>query len=197
MDINLNAENFGKALDTITNITKTAANVTNPEKKKSEKHQYKEGDTTNQQHQQTVEVKVGDPSGASVKPVIIKEKPETHIHKHFPDNRALTKDECDLEGVRIQLEYEDRTAERNFKREMELRAQEERKEREAYEREERRKKEEERRKQRKIRNAVAGAVGIGFLGFLGYCLYSDSRDRGNSVHRLPASVTIKAEGNVE
>lgn len=195
--MDINSEMIGKTLDTLTNITKTAANVTNPEKKKSEKRQYKEGDTNNQQHQQTVEVKVGNTADPLLRPMVIKEKPETHIHKHFPDNRPLTKEECELEGVRIQLEYEDKTAERNFKREMELRAQEERKEREAYEREERRKKEEERRKQRKIRNAVAGAVGIGFLGALGYCLYSDYRASRNTVYRLPETSTIKAEGEVK
>lgn len=197
MDIKLGADSFNKALETMANTTKMVANMTDPENK-IKKEVHKDGDTTNQQHQQTVEVHVGEPKDPP-QPMIIKEKPETHIHKRFPDNRALTKDECELEMQRVKLEFEENERERNFKREQYILERKERKEREEFERAERMRKEEERKKRRKIRHAVTGVVGIALLGLAGYCLCSDSGRIQNRRAALPdgGQGVISAEGAVE
>lgn len=202
MEMKINGETVNKALEAIANVSKTTANLTEGDKKqKKEKQSYSNrgGDTNNQQHQQMVEVHVGE-AKEQPKPVVIHEKPETHIHKHFPDNRALTKDECDLEELRIKYQFEEEERKRAFQREQEQIERAERKERETYERQERIKREEERRKARKIRNVVAGAIGAALLGYIGYSFYSDSRSGAH--HRLNLGAgepvtSIPAEGNVE
>lgn len=194
----INTELITKGLDAVANLSKTAANVTNPEKKqKTDRRKYKEGDTNNQQHQQTVEVHVGEAEKAP-QPVVIREKPETHIHKRFPDNRALTKEECALEEVRVKLEFEESERERNFQREMDEKNRKERKEREEYERAERIRKEAERKRQRKIHSAIAGGIGLGLVGFALYSWARDERSRRFSQSpALPAASEVKVEGTVE
>lgn len=201
----INADTANKAIETMANIAKIGANLTNenkPARKNNDRP--KGGDTNNQQHQQTVEVHVGEQKDIP-KPVIIKEKPETHIHKHFPDNRALTKDECDLEGARIQMEYEDKKEERAWQRELELLRIRERKEHEEYERKERLRKEAEQKKRRKVRAAVAGTFGCAALGLIAYGIYSDIRDHkdlGNITLRIGNGKSsedgiVPAEGEVK
>lgn len=196
----IGAETMNKAIEMVANVAKTTANLTETEKKgKREKNswQNKGGDTNNQQHQQTVEVHVGEQKEQQ-KPMIIKEKPETHIHKHFPDNRALTKEECDLEQIRIKLDFEEKERERAFRREMNMIDRTDRKEREERERIERLRKEEEQKKRRKARNIAAGIIGTAMLGCLGYAFYTDFRD--NQTRRnaaLPEGSVLNVEGKVE
>lgn len=194
----INTELITKGLDAVANLSKTAANVTDPEKKqKTDRRKYKEGDTNNQQHQQTVEVHVGEAEKAP-QPVVIREKPETHIHKRFPDNRALTKEECALEEIRVKLEFEESERERNFQREMDEKNRKERKEREEYERAERIRKEAERKRQRKIHSAIAGGIGLSLVGFALYSWTRDERSRRFSQSpALPAASEVKVEGTVE
>lgn len=201
MEIKGNVD-LGKIFETAANTTKTLANLTDEGKKQNRNNSkpIKSGDT-NQQHQQTVEVHVGSDQKEMPKPVIVREKPETHIHKHFPDNRALTPEECKLEETRLQYEYTDKERERIFRQKMEERDRADRKEREEYERRERIRKEEERRQQRKIRNMVCGGIGAALLGLTAYYCYTDSRNRAGrgDYPKIEGSAVkpVQAEGKVE
>ena len=208
---------FTESMAALANISKVAANVTDPEKKKEKPA----NENLNQQHQQSVNVLVGEQEKKPSVPIIVKEKPETHIHKRFPDNRALTKDECDLEVTRLKLEFEEAERERAYRKEMEEKYMKERKEREEKymkerkereekymkEREEkehaeRLRKEQERKQARKRRQAVAGGIGIGLIGLAVYSWMRYDRNGNLSDRKLPEpkaelNLTISGEGSVE
>jgi len=202
----MNTNDLQKGLETVNNITKIFSNVTDPNKNPPEKKsQYKGGDSTNQPHTQTVEVKVGDQGNDNKKPVILKEKTETHIHKHFPDNRALSPEECEIEKMRLTLEYQEKDKEREHQIFLDNRAREEAKEAEEKARE-RFEKEEERRKKRDKRMLIVGSIlaGVGLVG-TGYYLYTDSRRnraaesalRQQERMRLEVPKMIETEGEVK
>ena len=69
----MDSDFINKGMETMSNLSKLAANVTS--KNTAPKEEKKED--MNQPHNQTVEVKVGDP-GENRKPMILKEKNETH-----------------------------------------------------------------------------------------------------------------------
>ncbi len=207
-----NKENKSASLDlngvlqAVTNVSKVAANLTDAEKKANRKEKTTEKNDINQAHQQSVNITLGEKDKPCLPPMpmVIKEKPETHIHKYFPDNRALTKDECDLEQFRINTEEKRALREFEYRMKMADQERQDRKEREAYEREERLRKEEEQRRQRKRRKiaayTVGGLLGAGILCAAGYGIYSDIRaSKASGNNRLPeeGETVIKAEGSVE
>ena len=141
--------------------------------KSHENRSYREGDSTNQPHNQTVEVKVGEQNAQ--KPLIIHEKKETHIHKPFPDNRELSEKECEVETLRLNLEAQAKKDEIEYRRWVEEEYRKERRERDQYQRRQRELKEQENKKFTRrvlIWTGVACAVGLG-LG--AYSMYTDSR----------------------
>ena len=185
----MDSRDIQKGVETLANLSKLAANISTPKQPQNppqDKKTYKGGDSTNQPHTQTVEVKLGDQSGENKKPIIVKEKTETHIHKHYPDNRALSPEECEVEKLRINMEYAEKDKERAHQILMDDRAAKERERQEELEkiraekeREERAEREEKRRKREK-RLLIYGAIvgGIGLVG-TGYYLYTDSRRSRN------------------
>ena len=193
-----------KGLETVANVTKMAANISGnakprndrkPEHKPEPKNETKD----NQLHNQTVEVKVGGDE---------KQKPETHIHKIYPDNRELSHEECELERMRIQLEYEEKDKQRKhilLVREMDYK---ERMEREAREKDEREKLEKKLAKKRRLYYLIGGGIGVAVLGLAAYGIYTDNRDsqsNGNTSGSLLTEGTekkkytdvIESEGSVE
>ena len=205
MAIDVNSNMIQKGLETIANATKVAANVTEGNKKAKENKPHdnqKGGNQTNQPHNQTVEVKVGQEHWPLPAPQIIEKKPETHIHKTYPDNRALTADECKLEEMRIKFEQENKVEERKYRMIVEERAYKERKEKLEYERKQAEERKREMAKKRKIRNLVGGAIGVGLFGLIAYNWYTSNRNPavgGNSVQSLPEGQgnAISGEGSVE
>ena len=178
-------------LEAINNVTKIADRVSKPVEKKT----YREGDSTNQPHSQTVEVKVG--SEQANKPVVVHEKKETHIHKPFPEGRELSERECEVEKMRLQLEADDKKEERELIRWREEEYRRERKEREERDRKEReRRREDENRFNRRfaIGACVVGAVAVGCLA---YSFYSDFRNPSGGRLAVPAQKAIEAEGTVK
>ena len=181
-------------IEMVNNASKVAANLS---KRPPEKKTYNEGDTTNQPHTQTVEVKVGEQG--TPKPVVVHEKKETHIHKPYPDSRNLTKEECEVETLRIKLEAEDKKAEREYRMWLEEKYREERREREENARKERdRRREEDKKFARRvfICAGIAGAIGVGCYA---YSCYTSSRRSASCGLVLPASkaATIEADGAVK
>lgn len=197
----VNGVDIQKGLNVVDNLSKLAANMTDPAnktQKKEGKQVYREGDQTNQAHNQTVEVKVGDGSGSAQKPVVLKEKKETHIHKPYPDARNLTTEECEVEKMRIQCENDYKMRELEYRRWQEEELRKERKEKEEYERKQREEREIRRRKSERRGFIAAGVLGAIGLGCLGYSIYTDYRSARGSGLALPApksELTIKYTGD--
>lgn len=202
MDMNV----VSKSIDTVNNFSKMAANLSNMKvHDKPPVQVHKDENSTNQPHSQTVEVKVGNEQ--SQKPVIVHEKKETHIHKPFPDTRELNERECDVEKLRLQLEYDAKSKESDYKmKELEFRmhqeevAREERREKEEYARRERERKREEDKKYFRRFLIGAGIIGTVGLGAAAYYIYTDSRKPSSHRVALPAPETCNgqaAEGSVK
>lgn len=194
MSANINTEVISKAFDTVNTLGKIAANVTAPGKSQPNNNQPKpEKSNTNQPHTQTVEVKVGNPDQKE-KPVVVHEKKETHVHHTYPDQRALTKDECEVEKMRIAAAQENAREERAYNLELEERARRERRERLEHERrEEERRREERRKSSNRCRILGYSLLGAGLVG-LGYCIYTDYRN--SRVSGLPVQqpkIQVKVE----
>ena len=198
MAINLDSNAVNNGIQMMKNVTQVAANLTKEHKPPQEKPKQ---ETTNQPHTQTVEVKVGD-QGNTPKPIIVKEKPETHVHKYFPDNRELSDRECDVREMELKQDHEYKMAELHFRMDMEAQARADRKEREARaEKERERRRERDRRAMRNICIGV-GAVCVVAAGVAAYNLYTDSRGVGGRRLFIPAPAQDKvtpvpAEGEVK
>ena len=187
-----------KGLETMSNVSKIAANLS--DKPRGDKKTYNEGDSTNQPHNQTVEVKVGDQGER--KPVVVHEKKETHIHKPFPDSRSLTTEECEVEKLRIEKEALAKQAELDYRKWHAEFEQAERKEREAYARKERERKHEEDKKFFRRFLIGAGIIGAASVVYIGYDIYTSSRNSSSRRLGIPApqsslSASIEAEGTVK
>lgn len=194
--MSMDTEFSGKVLDTVNNMSKLAANIS---AKTAAKTEEKKDENMNQPHNQTVEVKVGE-TGEVRKPMILKEKTETHIHKVFPDNRELNEKECELEKLRLNNEHELKMKELEFRMRQEEEARIERKEREEYARREREKRQQSDKKF--FRFLGWGIVGAGVIGagFAAYDYYTHSRCAANNRRALgePGAVQLKPEeGKVE
>ena len=203
-----------KGLETLANVTKLAANVTNPANKQPKKEDRRQDNRDNRSiqnpHNQTVEVKVGQ---ENPKPQIIEQKPEIHIHRHFPDNRALTLDECKIEEMRLKLEFEEKDKERQYKLLIRKQDVERLKEIEADAKKERQERERKAARKRKIRYIIGGIAGVGLVGLTAYCWYTDSRrpeagrnnmqlriETGSCVDRDASTIpdnAVQGEGKVE
>ncbi len=195
MNVNLDQNTANKVAETAKNVSRIVANLTDkPAPKPAEKKQ----ENMNQPHTQTVEVKVGgDAAGnASQKPTVIHEKKETHVHKTYPDQRALTEAECAVETLRIKNEHELRMREMDFRVMVEEYSRKDRKEREEYERKER-----ERRRERERRFTRYACIGLGVAGAaaIGYAAYDFCTHSGLFKNRglaLQPGGAVAAEGSV-
>ena len=195
----MDANTINAGMETLNNISKFAANISAKNNQKTDEK--KEENMNNQPHSQTVEVKVGE-TGEVRKPLILKEKSETHIHKVFPDNRELNERECEIEKIRLNNEHELKMRELDFRIEQENALREERREKEEYARKEREKKQEAERKLRRRVLIGAGAVALAGLGFTAYDIYTGARR--SKINRVslqqPEGVTIHLndeEGKVQ
>ena len=183
---------LNNGMETLNNISKLAANVS------AKKEQKADENMTNQPHSQTVEVKVGDTDGR--KPVVLKEKTETHIHKVFPDNRELNEKECEIEKIRLANEHELQMRELDYRIRTEEEYRKERREREEYARRERERRQASERRFWRVVGIGAGCAAVAGLGYAAYTLYTDSRRSRNHGISLgkPEAVTLAAgEGTVE
>ena len=195
----IDAAMVSNGLELINNLSKVTANVTTP--KAPDQKTYREGDKFDQPHSQTVEVKVGNPDQTAPKPVVVHEKKETHIHKPFPEGRQLTTEECEVEKLRIQLEYEAKKDNLAYLAKMDEERNKARREREAEERKERERRREENKKSNRKLLIFGGAVLAGLVGVTAYGIYTDSRRSCGSRLALQQPSTqvnaIPVEGSVK
>lgn len=186
---------MNKVMDTLSDATKLAANLS--EKKDSQRIS-DDSNSAVQNPNQQVQIHIGDQEGKKKEePVIIHEKPETHIHKEFPDERALTPDECSLSLQKAKMEHEFKLREMEYRRQKE---EIERRDRLAKEEQDRKDREERRirnEKRNKIRGAVAAVLGVLAAAGLGYALYSDSHMPRQYRLDSTENPTIPAEGTVQ
>ncbi len=194
MGVNLDSNTINKGMEIVKNISQMGANIT---KEQKQQPQPQKPDNFNQPHTQTVEVKVNEPNPGQ-KPMIIEKKPETHVHKVFPESRELNERECSVREMELKNEHEYKMRELDWRIRMEEENRRERKAREEYERQRR---EKDRKTARNIGICMVGA-GVVAAGVAAYYLYSDPR--GTARRRValsaPQSVTpapVPAEGTVE
>lgn len=195
MAINLDTNTLNKGAEIMKNVTQVAANLTRANTPKPQEKPKQEN--MNQPHTQTVEVKVGDQATGAGKPLILKEKSETHVHKVFPDQRELSDRECEVRTLELKNEHEYKMRELEWRMRTEEEARKERKEREARAEEDRKWRRE--RDRRFARNAgiCVGAVCVITAGAVAYSLYTDSRNARNQRLAIPASEVVPAEGSVK
>lgn len=129
---------------------------------------------------QTVQIQMTPmPKEEDQKPKIIREKPVTHIHKEFPDNRALTDAECNLALEKAKMENDIKRREMEYRQ---MRDDISRRDRLAKEEQERKDREERRirnEKRSKRRAVVAGIFGAVIAGLTGYSMWKDYKSMEN------------------
>ena len=172
-----------KTMDTLGNVTKIAANLSEANK---EKHIDKQplnrtSDDSNNASTGSQNIQIHMDTGKKKEPKPI----EKHIHE-FPETRPLTEQECELALKRAQMEYELKKSEQVHFQNMDKREWEHRLEVE--------KKNEKKGKIRRVVFGLLGAVGIGSVA---YSFWADYRDHKNAAMapKLPDG-TVKAEGSV-
>ena len=192
MSMNLDPNLINKSVETMKNISKVAANLTD---NKPQKPAEQKPDQMNQPHTQTVEVKVGE-TAPQQKPTIIKEKSETHVHKVFPDQRELSDRECAVRELELKFDHELKMREQAFREDVEIQNRKDRREREEYERKERERRRE--RERRATRNACIciGAMGLVAVGCIAYDFYTGSRNAPRIKLALRSENPVEAEGTV-
>lgn len=168
----------GTMLDTVNNVTKLAANLS---EKKEPTHITHSTDDSNRASagNQTVQIALDGGKKKEPKPV------EKHIHT-FPEGRALTTEECDLAWKKAQLEadiqrqqmaYVQRCDDREWEHRMQLEKKEQRK--------------------RRVAGVIAGVCAALGIGCAGYGIYADYRDRKNAAANPTAAEPVKVEATVK
>ena len=153
----------------VSDALKTAANVTEFLNKRTEKEKEDAAleatdnsytNTNTQPQHQVVQVQLGDPNAPKtpVVPPVVKKKKETHIHREFPEDRAMTDAECSLALEKAKMEHELKVKEMEYRKAKEEQDRKDRLEREARMREERERHEKERKEQEERENKFLGKV---------------------------------------
>lgn len=193
MSMNLDPNIINKGVETMKNISKVAANLTD---NKPQKPAEQKPEQMNQPHTQTVEVKVGETTPQQ-KPTIIKEKSETHVHKVFPDQRELSERECAVRELELKFDHELKMREQALREEIEMQNLKDRREREEYERKERERRRERDRKSTRNFCIFLGAMGVAAMGFAAYDFYTGSRNAPRIKLALRSDNPVETEGTVE
>ena len=193
MGININSNAINDGAQTLKNLSQVAANLTKPQPKPQEKPKQ---ENFNQPHTQTMELKIGD-MAPQPKPLVLKEKSETHVHKYFPENRELSERECQVRELELKNEHEYKMRQLDDT----IRAGEEyRKDRKEKEELERKEREEARRRGRRNAAIFMGALGVAAVGGVAYYLYTSSRNPANQRVAIPSAETVTmvpGEGTVK
>lgn len=202
--INVNGEALGNAL-------KLAANLSDVVKMKPNVEPDNSNNANTQQNpNQTVQIKIGDSEKPKtvgnrcyIPAKVVRKQPETHIHKDFPDNRALTEAECNLALEKAKMENALKIQQMEYRKFMDEICRKDRlakEEQERKDREERRKKNE---KKAKVKAIIGGIFAVLGAGALGYAIWSDSKKGSCNCGTPKLTITatpmnpIHAEGDVE
>ena len=170
--------NVNGVVDTLGDALKLATNLTSS----NLPHVSDESVTTVNKPNQTVQIQVkGDNEPKEHKPVIIREKKETHIHKDFPETRTLSDKECELAMEKIRLENALKVQEMEYQKQREEQERRDRTAREAQARQDRIVSEAKQEKRNKIRAIITAVmVAIGGVG-VGYKIYTDNKNKTNNI----------------
>ena len=175
-----------KVLDMAGSATKIAANLSESKKETTTKTPVPVGDSDNSNRastgSQNIQISMDTGKKKEPKPV------EKHVHV-YPENRALTSEECELDLKKAQMEYDlkikqeayfQKSCDREWQRQMELE-----------------KKNEKKGKIRRIVGGILIAIGVGGLGYSIYADYRDHKNAANIPKALPESGSVAADGKVE
>lgn len=172
-----------KTMDLAGNAMKLAANLSEKKDPKPTPT-HKTDDNSNKATTGTQSVNVMVDSGKKREPKPV----EKHIHT-FPENRALTSEECELDLKKAQMEYELKKSEQIFNQKWDERNWQHRLEQE--------KKNEKRGKIRRIIGGILVAVGVSAVGYSIYSDYRDHRNQQETPKALPENNNVVGEGTVK
>ena len=172
---------INKAVEAMGNVAKLGANLSEAQKDKTPHVVTSSTDDSNNAAtgNQTVQISVDNGKRKDPKPV------ENHIHT-FPEARALTPQECDLDWKKAQLEAdikrqqmadEQRVSDRQWQHRLEVEKKEDRK--------------------RKIAGIIAGVFSALGIGCIGYAVYADYRDAKAAANAPKLSEPVKVEATVK
>lgn len=169
-----------KTIETIGNVTKVAANLSDASKKEPERKSDNKSNASGGSNNIQLHVDTGNKK--EPRPI------EKHIHE-FPESRPLTNEECELALKKAQMDFNLRKCEQDYfqyqdKREYEHQRELERK----------------REKRSKIKFAIASIFCVGAAGYFGYSAYSEyKRNKFAPAPKLPEAspAPVNTEGTVE
>ena len=203
----MESTNVQKFTETLGDAVKLAANLSEVTKKENKMQHISDDSNNNQSNpNQTVQIQIADQNTKDIPPKIIHHKPETHVHKEFPDNRALTDKECELSLEKAKMENTLKMKEMEFNS---YRADQDRRDRLAREELDRKEKEARRLKEErkwKIKAIVGGIFGVVSAALVGYGIFTDYNSKRNLVQNTqvfekttaaPVNPVIPGEGKVD
>ena len=174
-----------KTLDKVLDVAGSAAKVMANMSETQKKLPIGDSDNSNNASTGSQNIQIHMDSGRKSKET----KPvEKHIHT-FPEQRALTTEECELDLKKAQMEYDYKLVQEKYFQKVD--------EREWLHKLEVEKKNERKRKIRNIIFGVFAAVGVGAFGYSCYCDYRGNKAATGSPKALPQTSTVKSEGKVE
>ena len=188
-----------KVTNTLGDAIKLAANLSDSAKEKKEMSYITDDSNSTQttNPNQQVQIHIGDQDKKKEEPVVIHEKPETHIHKEFPDERALTDKECELALAKAKMEndYKNRELEyRQYKEDLDRR---DRLNNEALKRKDKEEQRAKNERKEKIAGIVCAILGVLTTAGIGYAIYSDCHNQRLGTSSPKIDIAINGEGNVE
>ena len=176
-----------KVLDVAGSATKLAANLSEAKKETTTtKTPVPVGDSDNSNKastgSQNIQISMDTGKKKEPKPV------EKHVHV-FPENRALTTEECELDLKKAQMEYD-----LKIKQEVYFQKACDRDWQYKIERE---KKNEKKGKIRRIIGGILVAIGVGSVGYSIYADYRDHKNQPVAPKALPENSTVTTDGKIE
>ena len=176
-----------KVLDVAGSATKLAANLSEAKKETTTtKPPVLTGDSDNSNRastgSQNIQISMDTGKKKEPKPV------EKHVHT-YPENRALTSEECELDLKKAQMEYDLKMKQETYFQKACDRDWQHRMEQE--------KKNEQKGKIRRIIGGILVAIGVGTVGYSIYADYRDHRNQQVAPPALPAPEPVKADGEVK
>lgn len=187
--------NVNGVVDTLGDALKLAANL-------SEKKDFKPNDSSNNTYStpnQTVQIQLASDSNKDKEPPKPSKpaKPVVIVKKDFPDNRALTPEECSLALEREKMANSFKIQEFEYRKLMDDINRRDRIAREEREREEREKREKKAEKWAKVRTIIGCIVGLAGATCVGYSIYKDAKTINAPGTTGSYTKPVSAEGSVK
>ena len=173
-----------KIIDVTGNMAKAAANLSEIKKEPKPRPISQTDDNSNKASTGSQNVQIHMDSGKRKDPKPV----EKHVHV-FPENRALTTEECELDLKKAEMEYNLKTKEEEYFQKCCDRDWQHRLEVE--------KKDEKKGKIRRVIGGILVAIGAGCIGYGIYADYRDNKNKSMAPKALPETSAVAVDGEVK